>query len=253
MARSQYETITESDLPASLAWASTGPEGSGKSWYAMTAPGPIFYAAFDEYGWRRVDPERRRSKEIILARYPFKPTRKKGAEEVSNLKEAIDTWSRFQEDWLYQIDRVRTIVLDREDLAWKLFRFATFGKKSDAASKYETVNEDYIALLQMATRRSVNLGLLRGVGDKWVSKFDPAKGKMVGHNTGEIVPEGMKLVPDLVDVVLWHRWDDKERAFFTKLQKFPNVEERGREHQNLDFPMMAMLAFPQVDPAVWGL
>jgi hypothetical protein len=245
-----FEALSE-DSPTSLTWASTGGEGSGKSYFACTAPGPIFIAAFDAFGMNRVDAEVKKGKEIKIARYPFNPTKYKTDKEVAVAANAL--WKKFLDDYQTALDNgVRTIIWDREDMAYKLQRYASFGGSSAAPKEYEDLYVEYVGLIQEAQARQVNLGLLRGLREKWVSKFDAGKQKMVGHNTGEMQPAGMKNVPDQVDITLFHRWDEKEKAYITTIGKFTNASYRGMELPNLTFPQMAYAAFPESNEENWA-
>lgn len=242
--------VLSDEPPSSLTWASTGGEGSGKSWFGLTAPGPIFVAAFDAFGMNRVSPEVKKGKDIRISRFAFNPTKYKTEKEVATA--ANDLWKKFLADYKTALDNgVRTVLWDREDMAYKLQRYASFGGSSAAPKEYEDLYIEYVGLIQEAQARGVNLGLLRGLREKWVSKYDAGKGKMVGHNTGDMIAAGMKNVPDQVDVVLYHRWDETEKAYVTKIDKFTNSEYRGLEIPNLTFGQMAYAAFPNSDEASW--
>ena len=245
---SNLEVVNEGS-PTSIVWASQGPEGSGKSAFGLSAPGPIYVAAFDPYGIDRVDKKFKAGKNIRIARYAFNPN--KYDDKAACKKAAAEVWKRFVGDYTDALAHVRTALWDREDMANKLQRYSSWGDTSAAPSDYEDLYIDYIALIQEAFKARVNLGLLRGLKEKWVSKFDAGKGKMVGHNTGEMIPGGMKGLPDHVDITLSHRWDDTQNLFMTKLVKFTNPEFRGQEFPNLDFATMAMSAYPETPVEAW--
>ena len=95
------------------------------------------------------------------------------------------------------------------------------------------------------------MGLLRGLTDKWVAKYDSGKGKMVNYNTGEAVPDGFKKTNDHVDITLVHFWDAKSKEYKVRIGKFPNKEYKDQEIANLSFGEMALNAFPDSDVANW--
>lgn len=235
----KYEALS-TDNPTSIVWASTGGEGSGKSYFGLTAPSPIWVAAFDAFGMARVSADVKRGKDIRISRYMFNPTMFKDPKDRA--KAAGDVWDQFVGDYRMALLNARTVLWDREDIAWELLRFASFGEQSAAPREYADVNTEYISLIQEAFAAGVNLGLLRGVREQWISKFDPAKGKLVGHNTGVLIPDGMKKVPDHVDITLNHKWSDEDKTFVVRIDKFPNPEFRGLEVPML-FPEMAVAAY----------
>jgi hypothetical protein len=238
------------DNPAqSLTWVSTADAGGGKSYFGCTAPAPIWVAAFDPTGFNRVDKAVRTGKEIRITRMPFNASQFKTTAELQ--RHAKEMWLKFQEDYFVALKNVRTVLWDREDMAYKLQRYANFGDTSSAPKDYEDLYTEYVGLIQEAQAAGVNLGMLRGIKEKWISKWDAGKAKMVAHNTGEMIPEGMKKVNDHVDISLYHRWDNELKAYVTKIDKFTNPEFRGQEFPNLDFPTMATFAFPDSDESSW--
>lgn len=233
----------------SLLAASEGEAGTGKTHFWMTAPGPIWVAAFDAWGTRRIDPAILKGKDIRIARYPFDPTSFKTQADMQ--RAATILWNTFIADYLLALKKARTIIWDREDMVYKVQRYSLLGGTKAAPKEYEDLYTEYVGLIQAANQAGVNLGLLRGYKDKWISKFDTQKQKMVGHNTGDRVPEGMGKVPDHVDITLHHRWDDASRSYMVRLGKFTNKEERGKEYPDLTFTDMALLAYPETTLEDW--
>lgn len=256
---SNLEVLPAED-PQRIVWASRGGDGSGKSYFAMTAPGPIFVCGFDEHGLDRVDKTIRAQREIRVGRYGFNPVEFKGDRDKIR-KAATPIWERFVDEYFAALNQFKklghgTVIWDREDMAWGLRRYAAFGGQKNEGSKtgaldYGDLNEEFIGLLRAARDYHANLGLLQGLTDRWVAKFDSQTGRMKNYNTGELVPDGMKKAPDYVDITLDHRWDAKTKNYVTTIRKFPIKEERDKEYANLDFFTMATLAFPDSDPMHW--
>lgn len=250
----QYESLT-ADPPKSLVAASTGGDGSGKSDFWLSAPDPIFVCAFDPYGMNRVRKEAKLRpdgslKDIRVARYPFNAHQFGGNRQACQ-KAAIEIWQQFRADYDLALQKCRTVVWDREDMMYELQRFANFGQQNDAPKEYGPLYLEYGWLVQKATAFNCNLGILRGLRDKWVSKFDPQKQKMVAHNTGEKMPDGMNKTADLVDITLTHRWDSVARAYMVKIDKFTNAAEKDKEYADLRFTDMALAAYPDSFPEDW--
>lgn len=243
--------------PSSLSWASVGGDGSGKSDFCLSAPGPIFVAAFDVNGLGRVRKERKQGKEIRVGRYAMPPIIK-GSTKDQIGDAAMRVWDQFVLDYRMAIRNARTILWDREDLAWEMLRYAKFGGYKNEGSKtgaldYGDLNAEYVSLIQEAAVAGVNLGLLQGVRAKWVAKLDPQKGRMVNYDTGEAVADGFKKVADHVDITLSHRWDPVSKNYVTKFGKFPNKDEKDAEYPDLDWALMAAFAYPDSTPSDWGL
>ncbi len=256
---SKLEVLPAND-PPTIVWASRGGDGSGKSYFAMTAPGPIFVCAFDERGLDRVDKTIRAQREIRIGRYGFNPVEYKGDREKIR-KAATPIWERFVEEYFAALDHIKklgrgTVIWDREDMCWGLRRYAAFGGQKNEGSRtgaldYGDLNEEFIGLLQLARQKGANLGLLQGLTDDWRQKFDNSKGKMVSYKSGEMIPDGFRKLPDYVDITLDHRWDTKQKEYVTTIRKFPVKEEKDKDYPSLDFFLMATLAFPDSDPMRW--
>lgn len=256
---SKLEILPAGD-PDSIIWASRGGDGSGKSFFGMTAPGPIFVAGFDPYGLDRVDKTLRSQREIRIGRYGFNPVIYKGDRDKIRAA-ARPIWQRFLDEYFGALEYFKklgrgTALWDREDLSWGLRRYAEWGAQKNEGSRtgaldYGDLNEEYVGLIQAARDHHTNLGLLQGLTEKWVSKFDAQKGKMVNSNTGELVPDGFKKVADHVDISLDHAWDKAKKQYTTTFRKFPVKDEKDKTYENLDFFTMAVTAFPDSDPMRW--
>jgi len=258
-----YELLAET-APTSITWASRGGDGSGKSHFACTAPTPIFVAGFDPYGMQRVAREVRHGKEIRIGRYGFNCAEHGEARSaVSAAAEAI--WNRFVADYRTALKYMSgngkahrqrgTILWDREDLAWELLRYASFGGQKNDGSKtaaldYGDLNAEYVSLIQEARAAGVNLGLLQGLTANWVAKFDPNKGKMVNYEIGT-KPDGFKKLADHVDITIDHRWDAELKEYTVRFQKFPNKEQKDQEYPNVTFVDMATFAYPDTTEEEW--
>lgn len=251
-----FESLSE-DTPRGVSWRSVGMDGAGKSHFALTAPSPIFVAGFDAYGMNRVAKDVKIGKDIRIKRYSFNPQ----AAEFRDDKSVVDPrkvflgaqklWEEFRGHYDAALTSARSIILDREDLMFELHRYARLGQESDAPNKYGPIYSELTWMVQKAQMHGVSLGFLCGMKEQWTSKLDPAKGKMVGHNTGVLIPDGYKKTADLVDVTLGHRWDKDQKAFVTTIGKFTNPAEKDMEYPDMTFADMATLAFPETTTEVW--
>ncbi len=248
-----YEMLSE-DAPNSLTWASRGSDGSGKSYFGCTAPGPIFVCGFDPHGMARVDKKVRQGKEIRIGRYGFN-CGEHGTDRGQVADAAEKVWNQFVAEYRMALRHCRTVLWDREDLAWELLRYAMFGGQKNEGSKtgaldYGALNAEYVSLIQEAKAAGVNLGLLQGLADNWLSKFDSQSGKMKNYCVGT-KPDGFKKVADHVDITIDHRWNPELKEYVVKFVKFPNKDEKDAEYPNLDFVNMALFAFPDTEESDW--
>jgi len=261
MAPSNYKTADwnsyaqlGTDTSPNRVYTSSGAAGSGKSAMLLTAPEPIWVAAFDTHGLNRVGKQFKTRpngtpKDIRVSRYHFNPRPYKTASECA--KAATVVWDKFVEDYRVALKNARSIGWDREDIGYEILRYANWGDLQAQAKDYGPLNQELTSLVQEAFMAGVNLGLLRGVKEKWDSVYDQAKGKRVGVATGIMIPDGCKKAPDVVDVTLFHRWDEKEKCFMTRIDKFPNVDYKGQEFPNMDFVTMATAAYPDSELESW--
>jgi hypothetical protein len=238
-----------------LIWRSYGPQKSGKTHFALSAPGPIFIQSFDIGLEGVVEKVIADGKDIRALEYPF------NAEDYTSEKQtaeaANELWKQFVSDYVAALNEARTIVWDTETEVWELLRYARLGAVSGAPKDYAVLNGEYRGLIRKAYGSGVNLGLIQKVKEKWVSKMDPTKGKLVPHNTGEMEPTGMKEVGFLVQTNLKH-----ERVMDAGM----NVEYQvtvedvrhnegqaivGQTFPNFSFTDLATTVFPESQPEDW--
>lgn len=249
-----YESLSL-DAPTAITWTSTGSDGSGKSAFCLGAPEPIWVAAFDTHGMGRVGKQFKTRadgtpKDIRISRYHFNPRPYKTKEACAAAASVV--WEGFIDAYRTALKNARSVLVDREDIAFEILRYANFGDLQAAAKDYGPLNVELTSLVQEANMAGVNLGLLRGVKEKWESKFDVAKGKSVGINTGKLIPDGWKRAADMVDITLFHFWSETDNAYMTRIDKFTEKEHKGTEHADLTFVQMAMAAYPDTDESQWG-
>lgn len=250
-----FDLLT-TDVPTAITWASRGGDGCGKSYFGVTAPGPIFVAAFDAHGMARVDPTIREGKDIRIGKYSFAHLKVQDVDRSTIKKAAGEIWAKFTDDYQTALQHARTVLWDREDLAWELLRYASFGGEKNEGSRtgqldYGELNAEYVGLIQLAKDHGCNLGLLQGTKEKWVSKFNPQKATMERHSTGEMVPDGFGKVADHVDITLDHFWEPTAKEYMTRFVKFPNKDMKGEAFPNVTFAQMATLAFPTTTEDNW--
>lgn len=230
-----------------LIWRSYGPEKCGKNHFGLTAPGPIAIQSFD-IGLEGVVEKFLKAplgpKEIVATHYEF------DRDDCS--QEAAQTLSkRFDEDYELALTRARTIIWDTETELWELDRFAEFGENAqgvstDAPRNYVRLNSRYRDRIQRAFDSGVNLQLIQKVKERWTTN---GKGSPVP--SGNFEPTGFKEANYIVQVNIRHSWE-KERGFVIDVINCrQNMELAGETFENLSFPELAQLVFPESEESDW--
>ena len=231
-----------------MQWASQGIGGTGKTHFLLTAPEPIFVALFDPKG---IDPLRKKDefkdKDIRWREYGFNPGKLAVEDRPKAAKDALDL---FLEDYRLALKHARTIGWDKEDHVYEMLRYARLESYTDRPSSYYELNLEYRGWFADAAEAGVNLGVLRGMKEKWGTG---AKGQPVG--LGVLEPRGQREVNELVQVVLDHRFDDETREFKARIHEKcrvgPATELIGEEFGSLDFATLASILYPESSEEDW--
>ena len=236
--------------------SSQGVGGAGKTHFWLTAPGPIAYFLFDPGGLKGMtSKDTFTGKDIRVMDYSALLDWGR-IEKSERVKRAIEIVEKFDAAWDVALRMARTIVIDKEDKLWETIRYANDEVFSPTPKNFYEMNQDYAALIAQAEGAGVNLGLIRGMKEKWgQTGISRSTGRPSMGFTGELVPRGQKEVTELVQINLEHRWDDDEREFKVRIMekcRLGNaVELLGKEFGMMDFETLALTLYPDVDPSVW--
>jgi hypothetical protein len=238
--------------------SSQGPGGAGKTHFWLTAPEPIAYFLLDPGGLKGVltsSGSPFRDKDIRLIDYSGQLDwgRLERRERVLRAKDVVDA---FNAAWDVAIKKARTIVIDKEDKLWETIRYAHDEVDSPTPKNFYELNLDYAALIAQAEANGVNLGMIRGMKEKWgKTGISRTTGKPQMGFTGELVPRGQKEVTELVQINLDHKWDGERQSFITTIVdkcRLGNAKDLlGTEYEDLDFLTLASILYPDVDESVW--
>jgi hypothetical protein len=117
------------------------------------------------------------------------------------------------------------------------------------------LNAKYRDLIQRAYETGTNLCLIQKTKEKWTSieSTDKNGRKVMKPNpTGVMEPTGFKEAGYIVQANLRHYWT-RERGFGVEvLNCRQNMGVAGQEYDDLDFPTLAQLVFPETDEEEWG-
>lgn len=175
-----------------------GLDQSGKTHFAFSAAAPILVLTFDPGNIRRgVARKYAGQKDIQLATFEVP----KGLVATATLaKEAAIVADRYRDTFTEAATgtHFKTIIMDREDEAWELFRFDEFdGSASKKAHHYTPLNAAYKAMLKQAEKHKKNLIMIDACKDEWKNE----------KPTGNKVREGFKNLGMLSQVTLENQVD----------------------------------------------
>jgi hypothetical protein len=252
-----FTTAETSNDPYCITWAGQGKGGAGKTRFLLSAPAPIWVAVFSDPGGVsrlvKQHPELKK-KDIRWKEYDFVP----GAYKFEDRGQAArDVLAQFESDYATALKNARTVGWDKEDQVWELLRYAKLENYTSRPATYYELNQDYADWFQQAAKAGVNLGVMRGLKERWGlnNSGSPA-------GTGEFIPRGQREVNEKVMVVLDHYWDDDQREFITRIGSVDDPKCRigpakdliGQEYTNLDFTTLAYMLYPETidTPEVWA-
>lgn len=235
--------------------ASFGEPGSGKTSFWLGAPGPIVIMSFDK-GLEGVVERFQHDKDIYVAEYDWAPT------ETLEQDAAITLRDKFIEDYEYAVANARTVIWDKEDDIWELFRYAEFGEPKDSPLNYPALNQRYRQLINLPKGSDINFGLIQGMKDEWVPKVNKKTGAQGAVGSGNRVRKGFKEIEGLVHINLEHRRrkvvDDTgaTRSVFElaigKARGPGGQDVQDQTFENLTFGDFGQLVFPDSEEGDWA-
>lgn len=251
----EWEEVDRSDS-YSVIWDSEGPGGSGKSHFLLTGPEPIAVHLFDPGGLTGLTKNPLfKKKDIRVLKYNVALGKLDEDDRAKAAEEAIE---QFKENQAVALRNARTIGWDKEDHVWEMLRWARLGGTSDKPSSYYELNLEYRGFFHDAEMAGVNMGVIRGMKEKWGKTGSNREGKATYGSLGEMEPRGQKEVPELVQVVLRHRWDSEVGDFVTAIHEKCRVGDAksliGTEHVGLTFKELGEKLYPEtedMDPSPW--
>lgn len=250
-----WEEVDRSDN-YSMIIADEGVGGSGKSHFACTGPEPICFHLFDPGGLTGLTKNPLfKKKDIRVFKYH---TSLGKLDEDDRAKAAEEAIEQFKENQEVALRNARTIAWDKEDHVWEMLRWARLGDKSDRPNAYYELNLEYRGLFHDVEMAGINLCVIRGMKEKWGKTGSNREGKATYGSLGELEPRGQKEVPELVQVVLRHRWDAEVGDFVATIHEKCRVGDAkkllGREFQAITFKDLGEAIYPEtkdMDPSPW--
>lgn len=172
-----------------------GMEGSGKTWLALSAPGPTAYLDFD-YGVEGLGGKNIATHhyyDLLAAQWMPDAQAKRHAQEVMR---------KFVADFRAAIGVMRTIVVDTFSAAWAGQRFAR------SEDKYVDMEQEFVGLVRAAyANPSTNVILIHHMRQDWARSKD---GKSYKAPTWS--RDGMDGVPAMVQLAIRQRFVQPQLA-----------------------------------------
>ncbi len=176
-----------------------GPEGSGRTTLALTAPGPIAYLHAAEKKDGIIEPFARIKK---IREFNFGGVFRGSTADASKAANAV--WVNYMACFSDAFNWAKTIIVDTNTEAWELLRLARFGElnpKGRTEALYGPVNAEWRSQYkQFRKQNRTNVITIHQVKDKYVDKM--VNSKLQSVNTGTTIRAGQKEIGYLADVVV---------------------------------------------------
>jgi hypothetical protein len=244
-ASTSFKEVGNEQAPRRLIMDLHGMERSGKTTFALTAPGPIAYMQLDPGGEDIVPKIRRQfpKKRLFLSKYYTDIKPGLSVAEVEAI--AAPVWLRFVQDFETALTQFRTIVIDTSTELWELLRLAEFGKVGQVkAIHYGPVNAAFRRLLRIPYNTACNVIFIHKMkrtylNDTWNGKHERAG---FGGTSYEVQLQARTF------------WDDED-GFQLEIEDCrQRAELRGEivPTPMCDFPNLAMMVYPDSRESDWA-
>ncbi len=240
----QFDKAPTEAIPR-LIWSGFGEEGTGKTTFALTAPGPIVVFTFD-YGLEGVVEPFARKKDIRVCKYNWEPSRDIAQET------AVAVRDQFKKQFIAAVTSgARTLVIDKETLLWEVFRYAEFGMPNGAPREYGPLKQEYRKLFNLVKESTLNLGVIQSMKSPWEAETKPT-GKTQLSKSKMRERTGMDEIGAQVNVNIEHYRNDA--GFFMKLYKAKGPAAEAVHYRDwpfMDVPTLGGMLFPDSPDSAW--
>jgi hypothetical protein len=226
-------------------------DGVGKTFFGLTAPGPIAIHDFDGGLHRAIQgfsKERLESLELYPFEYDITRTLKLPGEDASRglVERAADVWTEFVLAARASVDKCRTNVIDTGSAVWELLRLARLGKLTQVMPvQYTQVNLEFKELIQTLHKSPAN--------NVWVHRLKPAYDAQDKKIPNQFDRQGFGDMAFEVDAVLRLTYDDFDglRLRFGKCANRSLMGTYVTGAENISFAKIASMIYPNTDRKYW--
>jgi hypothetical protein len=245
-------TPLQIEAPTKLDLVVEGLDGVGKTFFGLTAPGPVAVHCLEDgmdralTGFPPAMLEKLQAAGLYKFDYEFPMTRALPGGSDKSLVEACGAvWAEFAVNARASVDKCRTNIMDTGSRAWELLRLARHGKLTQVMPiQYTQVNLEFTELLQVLHRSQAN--------NIWLHRLKPAyeKDKLVA---GKYERQGFGDIGYEVDAVLRLTFDEMDglRLRFGKCVNRALTGTTIMGAENITFPKVAALIYPSRPEEFW--
>lgn len=261
----RYTRATAEPTPRIIARL-VGEIGSGKTDFALGAPGPIVVHTFDQ-GLEGVIEEYAGKKEIYVQSYDLGVGVGDEVTHASSLAMRDKFFANFEQDIVERV--ARTMIIDRESDLWNLHVFAETGTDdrfgAAPAKDWPKIKAKERRLIAMAKASNVNLLIIQGMKNEWAKSVNPKTGNTISTPNGNRLPDGMDEVGSDVHIdIHFSREDFQDEAskFWMRVGKSRGPGSQSVQGQTFElvkdgaakfgFSEFASLVFPMTNPEDWA-
>lgn len=243
--RASFESPTKLDLIVE------GMDGSGKTFFGLTGPGPVALHDFDN-GLHRaiqgISKDRLEKLELYPFEYDFARILKLPGADVSRglMDLSGEVWTEFVVNARASVEKCRTNVIDTGGYVWELLRLARLGKLTQVLPvQYTNVNLELKELLQTLHKSPAN--------NIWIHRLKPAYDAADKKIPNVFERDGYSNMAYEVDAVLRLTYDDLDglKLRFGKCANRALTGTYVTGQQNISFPQIATMIYPNTDPKYW--
>jgi hypothetical protein len=234
-----------------------GPEKTGKTHFAFTAPGPIAYQAID-IGHEGVINKFEGKKKIYSAIYKFRPPVQAKADEDAMVEYAKKFWDLYERDYDAALKAgVRTVIWDTATEVWEMLRLSRFGKLVQVPSqKYVEVNGIFNEIVRRAYDHDANLILIHKQKAEYESII--VEGRSKSRPTGRRIRSGYNEMGYLAQALIKMEYNQEHKRFQAEVlearraprMKGEIIEPEGKA-QGVTFQQVCLSLFPDIDAEAW--
>lgn len=223
---------------------------SGKTHFSLTAPGPIGYIAID-MGDEGVVQKFHKDKKIFKSDYRLKIP-PKGSDMNLVSAQSVAMWDDMHSDLYYSLTKHRTTVIDTADEAWGVLRLARFGKLDQVKPHhYGPVNAEFRDLFRECYDHDGNVIMIHKAKSEYIDDRKTGKLERAGFSETGFLTQ--------VELYMWReeiedRDDASDNGFRAKIiscRQNAEIEGEVLQGEMLNFPMLAMMVFPDSDESDW--
>lgn len=229
-----------------------GLDGSGKTFFGLTGPGPIAHHDLLDNGLHRAlqgfPRELLERREIYPFDYDFSRTLNlPGSDTSKGLKaQSADPWAELVINLKASVEKCRTNIVDTGSAAWELLRLARLGQLTQVMPvQYTAVNVEFKDLIQALHKSPAN--------NIWIHRLKPAYDAADKKIPNAYERQGFADIGYEVDAVVRLSYDELDglRLRFGKCANRALTGTVIKGSENISFPKIAAMIYPNTDTKYW--